>query len=37
MNKVLESILIKAIQLHHKDWAEKLPQALWAYWIAGGM
>lgn len=33
MNKVLESILTKTIQLHHKDWVKKLPEALWAYWI----
>ena len=30
---MLESILTKTIQLHHKDWVEKLPEALWAYWI----
>eukprot|EP00253_Pinus_taeda_P014836 PITA_14836 len=32
-NKVLESILTKTIHLHHRDWAEKLPEALWAYRI----
>jgi hypothetical protein len=30
-NKVLESILTKTIQLHHRDWADRLPEALWAY------
>ena len=30
-NKVLESILTKTVQLHHKDWADRLPEALWAY------
>jgi hypothetical protein len=30
-NKVLETILTKTIQLHHKDWADRLPKALWAY------
>lgn len=32
-NKMLESILTKTIQLHHKDWADKLLEALWAYHI----
>ena len=32
-NKVLEAILTKTIQLHHKDWADRLPEALWAYRI----
>ena len=32
-NKVLESILTKTIQLHHKDWADRLPEDLWAYRI----
>lgn len=32
-NKVLESILKKTIHLHHKDWVDKLPEALWAYQI----
>ena len=27
-NKVLEAILTKNIQLHHKDWADRLPEAL---------
>ena len=30
-NKLLESILTKTVQLHHKDWADRLPEALWAY------
>ena len=30
-NKVLESILTKTIQLHLRDWADRLPEALWAY------
>ena len=30
-NKVLEAILTKTIQMHHKDWADRLPEALWAY------
>jgi transposase InsO family protein len=30
-NKVLEAILTKTIQLHHQDWADRLPEALWAY------
>jgi len=29
--KVLESILTTTIQMHHKDWVQKLPKALWAY------
>lgn len=33
MNKVLESILIKTIKLHHMDWVGKLLDALWAYRI----
>jgi transposase InsO family protein len=32
-NKVLETILTKTIQLHHRDWADRLPEALWAYRI----
>ena len=32
-NKVLEAILTKTIQLHHKDWADRLLEALWAYRI----
>ena len=32
-NKVLESILTKTIHLHHKDWAYRLSEALWAYRI----
>jgi hypothetical protein len=30
-NKVLEAILTKTIHLHHTDWADRLPEALWAY------
>ena len=30
-NKVLEAILTKTVQMHHKDWADRLPEALWAY------
>eukprot|EP00253_Pinus_taeda_P033557 PITA_33557 len=30
-NKVLESIITKTIHLHRRDWAERLPEALWAY------
>ena len=28
---MLEAILTKTIQMHHKDWADRLPEALWAY------
>jgi hypothetical protein len=30
-NRVLEAILTKTVQHHHKDWADRLPEALWAY------
>eukprot|EP00253_Pinus_taeda_P023091 PITA_23091 len=30
-NKVLESITTKTVHLHRRDWAERLPEALWAY------
>ena len=30
-NKVLESILTKTVEQHHKDWADQLPEAIWAY------
>jgi transposase InsO family protein len=30
-NKVLEAILTKTVQLHHHDWVDRLPEALWAY------
>ena len=30
-NKVIEAILTKTIHLHHKDWADRLLEALWAY------
>ena len=26
-NKVLEAILTQTIHLHHKDWADRLPEA----------
>ena len=29
----MEAILTKTIQLHHRDWADRLPEALWAYQI----
>lgn len=32
-NKVLEKILTKTVQLHKKDWTDRLPEALWAYRI----
>ena len=32
-NKVLEGILTKTIHLHNKDWADRLPEDLWAYRI----
>jgi transposase InsO family protein len=31
MNKVLEAILTEKIHLHHKDWADRLLETLWAY------
>eukprot|EP00253_Pinus_taeda_P014993 PITA_14993 len=30
-NKVIESILTKTIASHRRDWAARLPEALWAY------
>jgi hypothetical protein len=30
-NKVMEAILTKIVQLHHRDWVDRLPEALWAY------
>jgi hypothetical protein len=30
-NKVMEAILTNTVQLHHWDWADRLPEALWAY------
>eukprot|EP00253_Pinus_taeda_P032915 PITA_32915 len=30
-NKVIEGILTKTVHLHIRDWAEKLPEALWVY------
>eukprot|EP00253_Pinus_taeda_P034401 PITA_34401 len=30
-NKVIESIITKIVHLHRRDWAERLPEALWAY------
>jgi transposase InsO family protein len=32
-NKVIESILTKIVQLHHKDWVDRLLESLWAYRI----
>ena len=31
MNKVIESILTKIVASHRRDWAYRLPEALWAY------
>ena len=28
---MLEDILTKTVQLHHKDWVDRFPEALWAY------
>jgi hypothetical protein len=30
-NKVIEAKLTKTVWLHHKDWVDQLPAALWAY------
>ena len=30
-NKVLESIVTKTMEQHHKDLADRLPKAIWAY------
>jgi len=30
-NKFLETILVNIVQLHQKDWVERLPKAFWAY------
>jgi transposase InsO family protein len=30
-NKVIEAILTKTVQLHHKDWVDQFPKALWTY------
>jgi transposase InsO family protein len=30
-NKVIEAILTKIVQLHHKDWVDWFLEALWAY------
>jgi hypothetical protein len=30
-NKILETIITNTNKLHLKDWADKLPEALWAY------
>ena len=30
-NKVIEAILTKMVKSHHRDWADRLPEALWAY------
>jgi hypothetical protein len=29
--KVLENILTKIVAIHRQDWAQKLPEDLWAY------
>jgi len=31
MNKVIESIFTNTVNMHKKDWVEKLLEALWAY------
>ena len=31
-NKVIEAILTKILASHKRDWASKLPEALWAYY-----
>ena len=31
MNKVIDSILTKAVKSHRKDWVERILEALWAY------
>ena len=30
-NKVIEAILTKTVRSHRRDWADRLPEALWAY------
>jgi hypothetical protein len=30
-NRVIEVILTKKIKHHHKDWADRIPKAQWAY------
>ena len=30
-NKVIKSIITKTVNMHRNDWAEILPEALWAY------
>ena len=30
-NKVIEDILTKMVKSHHRDWADRLSEALWAY------
>ena len=32
-NKTLEAIMTKTVQIHRKDWSDKLHEALWAYRI----
>ena len=32
-NKTLETIMTKTVQMHKKDWSNKLHEALWAYII----
>ena len=31
INKVIEAILTKTVRSHRRDWADRLPEALWAY------
>ena len=30
-NKFIEAILTKTVKIHHRDWDDRLPEALWAY------
>ena len=30
-NKFIEAILTKTVRIHHRDWASRLPEVLWAY------
>jgi len=30
-NKVIEAIITKTVHLHRRDWAENIPEDLWAY------
>jgi len=33
-NKVIEAILTNTVHMHHKDWDDRFPEALWAYRIS---